>query len=158
MPRGRSAGLLMYRRSRGVLEVFLVHPGGPYWRNKDEGAWTVPKGEIAADELPVAAALREWTEETGLPAPAVQALRPLGSIRQKAGKEVTVWAFEGELPDGFVLRSSTFELEWPPRSGQTATFPEVDRAGFFDLEEATRRLLPAQVPLLERLAGWFERA
>jgi len=143
-----SAGLLPYRRSRGRLEVLLVHPGGPFWARKDLGAWSIAKGEHAPDEDPLAAARREFEEETGH-APAGPFLA-LGSITQAAGKVVSAWATELEW-DPARLVSNTFTVEWPKGSGRTRSFPEVDRAEWFDLEEASRRLLPAQRGLLEAL-------
>jgi predicted NUDIX family NTP pyrophosphohydrolase len=144
-----SAGLLMYRRgASGVLEVLLAHPGGPFWRNKDEGAWTLPKGEYEAPEEPLAAARREFAEETGFDAggPFV----PLGEVKQKSGKRVAAWAFCGDF-DPAALRCNTFEMEWPPRSGKRESFPEIDRVAWFTLGEARTRLLAAQRDLLERL-------
>src|SRR5262245_19371812 len=127
MPEAKvSAGLLMYRRAGGGVEVLLAHPGGPFFRNKDQGAWTVPKGEPTPGEELRAAAVREFLEELGLPAG--EPLLPLGEVRQKARKTVHAWAFEGELPPGFTPASNTFELEWPPRSGRRQRFPEIDRA------------------------------
>jgi predicted NUDIX family NTP pyrophosphohydrolase len=147
MPR-RSAGLLMYRRGSAGLEVLLVHPGGPFWAKKDRGAWTIPKGEYAADEEPLAAAQREFVEETGsLPR---GAFAPLGEIRQPGGKQVIAWAVEGDF-DPATLVSVTFELEWPPRSGRTHAFPEVDRAQWFSPQGARERILPAQRPFIDRL-------
>jgi predicted NUDIX family NTP pyrophosphohydrolase len=138
----------MYRRRDGVLEVLLVHPGGPFWAKKDLGAWTIPKGEVAEGEDELTTAQREFEEETGLRAEGP--FHPLGSVRQKAGKVVHAWAFEGD-GDPATIRSNTFEVEWPPGSGQLRTFPEVDRADFFGLEEARRRINPAQVELLDAL-------
>jgi predicted NUDIX family NTP pyrophosphohydrolase len=144
-----SAGLLMYRIRDGEPQVLLVHPGGPFWAKKDAGAWTLPKGEVAAAEEPLGAAVREFEEETGLrPAgPFVE----LGAIRQKGGKLVRAWAFESDC-DPATLRSNTFTMQWPPRSGQMRTFPEVDRAAFFVLAQARQKINPAQVEFLERLA------
>ena len=144
-----SAGVLMYRRN-GALQVLLAHPGGPFWRNRDEGAWTLPKGQIESGETPAAAARRELAEELGCSPPGE--LRPLGRIRQKSGKWVEAFALEGDF-DPADLRSNEFELEWPPRSGQRGRFPEVDRAQWFELAEARARILPAQAPLLERLVS-----
>ena len=149
MPKA-SAGLLPYRRRGGVLEVLLVHPGGPFWARKDLGAWSIAKGEHAGDEEPLAAARREFEEETGH-APAGPFL-PLGSITQAAGKLVAAWAVELDW-DPAALRSNTFELEWPKGSGRVRSFPEVDRAEWFGLEEAARRMLPAQLGLLEALVS-----
>jgi predicted NUDIX family NTP pyrophosphohydrolase len=145
----RSAGILLYRLNAGDLEVLLVHPGGPFWARKDAGAWSIPKGEYGADEDPRACALREFEEETGT-ALGTGELIELGDIKQKGGKTVTAWAAEGEL-DADAVRSNTFTMEWPPRSGRTAEFPEIDRAGWFDVETAREKLLPAQTELLDRL-------
>jgi predicted NUDIX family NTP pyrophosphohydrolase len=142
-----SAGLLLFRR-RGGLEVLLAHPGGPYWQNKDEGAWTVPKGEIEAGEDELAAARREFAEETGyLPQGGVLSL---GSARQPGGKLVHVWALADDW-DPAQLRSNTFSMEWPPKSGRSHVFPEIDRAGWFALDEARRKILEGQVVFLDRL-------
>ncbi len=154
MPR-RSAGILLYRRSTGAhgeLEVLLVHPGGPFWARRDAGAWSIPKGEVEAGEDEPACALRELAEETGTTFdPAADELRALGEVRQRSGKVVSAWALAGDL-DADAIVSTTFELEWPPRSGRTQTFPEVDRAGWFALGPARETLLPAQHPFLDRLA------
>jgi len=144
-----SAGLLPYRVLGGKLEVLLVHPGGPFWAGRDEGAWSLSKGEIDEAEDPLAAARREFTEETGFVAEGE--FLPLGSIRQKSGKIVAAWAVE-MTADPARLRSNLFPLEWPPKSGTMKEFPEVDRAGWFPLDEARRKLLPAQLPFIERLA------
>jgi predicted NUDIX family NTP pyrophosphohydrolase len=149
-----SAGILLFRRQEGVLEVLLAHPGGPFFARQDAGAWTLPKGEPDPGEASDPAALlavarREFEEETGHRADGP--VLPLGSIVQKGGKAVHAWAVEGDLDAG-ATRSNTFEIEWPPRSGRRATFPEVDRVAWFRLDEARRRIRPAQVPLLERLA------
>lgn len=146
----RSAGLLMYRRSGGAVEVLLVHPGGPFWMKKDAGAWSIPKGEYADGEEPLAAATREFHEETGLVA--AGPYMPLTPVRQQGGKVVQAWAFEGDCHVES-LRSATFSLEWPPRSGRHQEFPEVDRAGWFGLEEAKRKILPGQAALLDELAA-----
>jgi predicted NUDIX family NTP pyrophosphohydrolase len=148
----RSAGILLHRTgSDGEPEVLLVHPGGPYWAKKDLGAWSLPKGEHGDDEAPLAAALREFEEETGTRIDGEAAV-DLGEVRQKGGKVVRAFAVAGDLdPDQLV--SGTFELEWPPRSGRRRAFPEVDRAAWFGLAEARRRLLEAQVPFLDRLLG-----
>lgn len=143
-----SAGLLVYRGTADVLEVFLVHPGGPFWARKDLGAWSIPKGEISPDEDPLPAARREFEEETGS---AVEGpTLALGEIRQAGGKRVQAWAVRGDL-DASQVRSNTFEIEWPPRSGRMRAFPEVDRAAWFAIDEARRRILPSQAPLLDRL-------
>ena len=144
----RSAGLLLYRKRAGKLEVFLVHPGGPFWAKKDAGAWTIPKGEIGADEDPLAAARRETTEETGF-TPDGDFIE-LPAVRQKAGKLVHAWAIEADC-DASQLRSNAFSMEWPPRSGKIAEFPEVDRGAWFGMEEARMRLLESQHPLLDAL-------
>jgi predicted NUDIX family NTP pyrophosphohydrolase len=144
----RSAGLLMYRRRKGAVEVFLVHPGGPFWANKDLGSWSIPKGEYSLEEDPLEAAKREFEEETGL-APRGE-FRELHEIQQKGGKLVKAWAFEGNC-DPLAIKSNTFKMKWPPRSGQEQEFPEIDRAAWFALEEARERILKSQVPLLEEL-------
>jgi predicted NUDIX family NTP pyrophosphohydrolase len=148
MPR-RSAGLLMYRRSREGLEVLLVHPGGPFWKKKDDGAWSIPKGEYGAGEDPLDAARREFQEETGLVAQAP--FTPLTPIKQPGGKIVQAWAFEGDR-DAEALKSNTFSMEWPPGSGRRQEFQEVDRAGWFGIEDAKRKILRGQVGLLAELA------
>ncbi len=143
-----SAGLLIYRKREGKLQFLLVHPGGPFWKNKDAGAWTIPKGEIAAGEDPLAAARRECLEELGFEA--AGDFLPLNPIQQKGGKVVRAWAVEAEW-DSAQLKSNTFSLEWPPRSGKQQEFPEVDQADFFSSEVARRKINPAQIPLLEEL-------
>jgi predicted NUDIX family NTP pyrophosphohydrolase len=153
MPR-RSAGLLMYRRSGAGLEVLLVHPGGPFWAKKDRGAWTIAKGEYGADEAPLAAAQREFAEETG--GQPCGAFAPLGEIKQAGGKHVTAWAVEGDF-DPAHLVSIAFEVEWPPRSGRKRSFPEVDRAQWFSPDEARERILPAQRPFIDRLEQLLAR-
>jgi predicted NUDIX family NTP pyrophosphohydrolase len=144
----RSAGLLPFRRTARGLEVLLVHPGGPFWARRDEGAWSLAKGELEPGEEPLAAAVREVEEETGfrLEGPYL----PLGEVVQRGGKRVVAWAVEGEL-DPAAVRSQPFSLEWPPRSGRLREFPEVDRAAWFALPEARRRLLPSQLPFLDAL-------
>lgn len=140
----------MYRRTTGsAIEVLLAHPGGPYWSRKDAGAWTLPKGDVEDGEDALACAMREFREETGC-APAGP-FAPLGEVRQKSGKRVSAWAFEGDL-DPALLESNLFEMEWPPRSGQLRQFPEVDRVEWFDPQAAQTKLLPAQLPFIERLA------
>jgi predicted NUDIX family NTP pyrophosphohydrolase len=144
-----SAGLLLYRIREAAIEVLLVHPGGPYWKNKDEGAWSIPKGEFLPEEDPLAAARREFFEETGV---AIEGeLRALKPLRQPGGKIVHAWAVEADL-DPATIVSNTFEIEWPPRSGRLQSFPEIDRGAWFSLPEARRRILRGQVPLLEELA------
>lgn len=152
----RSAGVLLFRRSGGVTEFLLVHPGGPFWAKKDAGAWSIPKGQIEEDEEPRACALRELEEELG-PAAALdpEALIELGSIRQRAGKVVEAWAAEAEF-DPDLLDSNVFSMEWPPRSGKQAEFPEVDRAEWFGIEAAREKILPAQAELLDRLLERLE--
>jgi predicted NUDIX family NTP pyrophosphohydrolase len=145
-----SAGLLMYRRRAGGVEVLLVHPGGPFWRNKDAGAWTIPKGEPAVGEELLEAAKREFEEETGV-AP-VGDCAPLPPLKQKGGKVIHAWAIGGDL-DPAQIRSNTFEMEWPPRSGRRAAFPEIDRAGFFSLDQARLKMNSGQVALLDALAA-----
>jgi predicted NUDIX family NTP pyrophosphohydrolase len=145
----RSAGILLYRLSGDAPEVLLVHPGGPFWARKDEGAWSIPKGEYGDGEDPRACALREFEEETGT-ALASNDLVDLGSVKQKGGKTVTAWAAEGDL-DAEAVRSNTFTMEWPPRSGRTAEFPEIDRAGWFDPDTARTKLVAAQSEFVERL-------
>jgi len=144
----RSAGLLPFRLAPGGLQVLLVHPGGPLWAKRDAGAWSLPKGEIEPGEEPLAAAVREVEEETGfrLDGPYL----PLGELRQRGGKRVVAWAVVADV-DPAALRSGVFALEWPPRSGRLREFPEVDRAAWFDLPEARRRLLASQLPFLDGL-------
>ena len=148
-----SAGILMYHLRHGRLEVLLVHPGGPFWRNKDAGAWSIPKGEVDADEDDMAAARREFEEELGTRPDGE--LLPLGEVRQRSGKRVRAFALEGDL-DAEAARSMTFEMEWPPRSGRMASFPEVDRAAWFDIDGAREKLIAGQVPLLDRLVAYLE--
>jgi predicted NUDIX family NTP pyrophosphohydrolase len=143
-----SAGLVMYRIRDGELEALLVHPGGPFWAKKDDGAWFIPKGELNPSEEPLAGAKREFAEETGLTpnGPFV----PLGSAKQKSGKIIFAWAFAGDC-DAATIQSNTFTMEWPPRSGTMREFPEIDRAAFFTLEQAARKMHPVEFPFLERL-------
>jgi predicted NUDIX family NTP pyrophosphohydrolase len=150
----RSAGLLMYRRVRETLEVLLAHPGGPFYRNKDDGAWTIPKGELDEGEDALGCAVREFREETGIDPGHARHLA-LGEVRQKGGKCVLAWAVA--CPDRVIdvsapPPSNTFEIEWPPRSGKRASFPEIDRLQFFELEAARRKILGAQAEFLDRLA------
>ena len=145
----RSAGILLYRLGSGDPEVLLVHPGGPFWARKDAGAWSIPKGEHSDSEDPQACALREFEEETGTPLSAGELIE-LGTVKQKGGKTVTAWAAERDLdPDS--VRSNSFTMEWPPRSGRQAEFPEIDRAAWFDVTTAREKLLPAQTEFLDRL-------
>lgn len=143
-----SAGLLLYRRRGGTTEVFLVHPGGPFWVNRDAGAWSIPKGEPSPGEDPLACARRELAEETGVSVEGP--FLPLQPIRQKAGKRVRAWAVEADC-DAAAIRSNTLTLEWPPRSGRTIEVPEVDRAEWFGLAAARARINPAQAALLDEL-------
>ena len=145
----RSAGILLFRRGGEGLEVLLVHPGGPFFARKDDGSWSIPKGLYEDGEEALAAARREFAEELGSPCPTGDALE-LGEIRQKNGKRVTAWAIEGDL-DAASIVSNTFELEWPPRSGNLQTFPEVDRAAWFTLDAARTKILAAQASFLDRL-------
>ena len=153
MPR-ISAGLLMYRIKDGALQVLLAHPGGPFFRNKDEGAWSIPKGEPDADEALLVTAQREFEEETGVKptGPFV----PLSPIKQKGGKIVRAWAFEGDC-DPSVVKSNTFTLEWPPKSGRQMEFPEIDRVEFFDLDTARKKIKAGQERLLEELEVILKR-
>lgn len=144
-----SAGILLYRQRQGTLEVLLVHPGGPFWRRRDEGSWSIPKGERAAAEDGLTVARREFAEELGQPPPRATFI-PLGSVRQAGGKTVDAWAAEGDV-DVDTVKSNTFELEWPPRSGRIQAFPEIDRAGWFDVEHARQKLNPAQQAFVKRL-------
>jgi predicted NUDIX family NTP pyrophosphohydrolase len=144
----KSAGLLMFRRRNGELEVLLAHPGGPFWARRDAGAWTIPKGEIEPDEEPLAAAAREFREETGFVADGT--MIPLGQLKQPSGKVIHAWAFEGDC-DPARLSSVKFSMEWPPRSGKLEEFPEIDRCAWFDVAEARVRILPGQAPFLSEL-------
>lgn len=149
MPRV-SAGLLMYRFHEGQLQLLLVHPGGPFFVNKDEGAWSIPKGELNSDEDPLQAAQREFQEELGvIPSGPFIALTP---IKQKGGKLVHAWAFQGDC-DPAKCVSNTFTLEWPPRSGRQMEFPEIDKAAFFDVESARLKINPGQVAFIDELAA-----
>jgi predicted NUDIX family NTP pyrophosphohydrolase len=145
----RSAGILLHHGSGDALEVLLVHPGGPAWSGRDQGAWSIPKGEYEPDEDPLQAARREFAEELGT-APPDGAATDLGEIRQRSGKVVRAWAVEGDL-DASAISSNTCPFEWPPRSGKMIEIPEVDRAEWFSLQEAREKINPGQVPLLERL-------
>ena len=146
-----SAGILLFRRAGEALEVLLVHPGGPFWAKKDLGAWSIPKGLVEEGEEPLECALRELEEELGSPFVfAAEKLIELGTVRQKAGKLVHCWAAEGDF-DPATLRSNTFSIEWPPRSGTEREFPEVDRAEWFGLEQARAKIIPAQADFLDRL-------
>ena len=147
MPK-KSAGLLVYRKKRGSMEVFLVHPGGPFWANKDYGAWSIPKGEFDAGEDPLDAAKREFREETGFVAEGE--FQPLKPLRQRGGKVVYSWAVHLDL-EATGIKSNTFSMEWPPGSGKMREFPEMDRAGWFKIELARRKILRSQLGLLEQL-------
>ena len=150
MAKKSTAGLLLYRRRNG-LEVFLIHPGGPFWAKKDVGAWSLPKGEIGEGEEPLSAAKREFTEDTGFAiAGEFHRLEP---IKQAGGKLVYAWSIEGDC-DPIQLRSNLFSMKWPPKSGKTQEFPEVDRGAWFDITEARRRILPAQAGFLDQLLAY----
>jgi predicted NUDIX family NTP pyrophosphohydrolase len=144
----RSAGILLYRRQGAAIEVLLVHPGGPFWRKKDLGAWSIPKGEYMEGEDPLAVARREFEEETGMSVSGDPV--PLGDLVQRGGKRVIAFALQGDL-DPKKLRSNMFEMEWPPRSGRRQSFPEIDRAEWFAPEQAQEKILPAQRPFIARL-------
>lgn len=148
-----SAGLLMYRLKDGKLEFFLVHPGGPFYKNKDEGVWSIPKGLVEKEERLLETAIREFSEETGITpqGPYIN----LGSIKQKSGKIVHAWAFKGKLEEPISIKSNYFEMEWPPKSGQIQKFPEIDRAEFFPLEIAEKKIIPAQILFLTRLKEYL---
>jgi predicted NUDIX family NTP pyrophosphohydrolase len=143
-----SAGILLYRKRGPTLEVFLVHPGGPFWRNKDAGAWSIPKGECQTGEDPLEAAKREFLEETGFTVKGE--FLPLGEIKQPGGKIVTAWAVEGDYSPS-ALRSNTFSIEWPPKSGRQQEFPEIDRGGWFALDDAKRLIVKGQIGFIDRL-------
>jgi predicted NUDIX family NTP pyrophosphohydrolase len=153
MPK-RSAGLLMYRRHNGQVEVFLVHPGGPFWAKKDMGAWSICKGEYAESELPLEAAKREFQEETGFTAQG--SFLELGVVQQASGKIVSAWAFEGDCDPGKLV-SNHCQVEWPPRSGRMIEIPEVDRGGWFSIAAASERILKSQEPFLDRLSQMLNR-
>ena len=148
MGKKKSAGILLYRITNGIPEFFLIHPGGPFWKNKDEGAWSIPKGEFGDDEEPLEAAIREFKEETGhdINVPFI-ALSP---IKQKGGKQVFAWAAEGDI-DATQIVSNEFEIEWPPRSGKKQSFPEVDKAAWFDTSSAKQKINTTQAVLIEEL-------
>ena len=151
-----SAGLLMFRKNADELEVLLVHPGGPFFRNKDSGAWTIPKGEVAEGEELLDRAKVEFKEELGIEPEAADFIE-LGTIEQKGGKIVHGWAFEGNLPQDFAIVSNTFSIEWPPRSGRTQKFPEIDRAEFFPIQLAKENINPAQIEFLDRLVAHLKQ-
>ena len=144
-----SAGILMYRGPGPALELLLVHPGGPFWMKKDLGVWSIPKGEFEEDEEPLAVAKREFAEEVGSPAPQ-RAYLQLGELKQPSRKLITAFAVEGDLDPG-TLKSNHFAMEWPPKSGKMQSFPEVDRAAWFSLDRAARKIQPGQAPFIDRL-------
>ena len=146
----KSAGILLYRFKGGILEVFLVHPGGPFWAKKDLGAWSIPKGEIAENEDPLDTAKREFREELGVGFSGD--LIPLTPIKQRGGKIVYAWASEGDM-DPDKIKSNTFEMEWPPKSGRKREFPEIDRGEWFNISDAKRKINPAQSALIDELVG-----
>lgn len=145
-----SAGLVLFRQ-RDALEVFIAHPGGPLFAHKDDGHWSIPKGEVEPGEDLLATAIREFEEEVGLAIDPQSDFLPLGTIQQKGGKVVHAWGVRGDWDESRAIHSNTFTIEWPPGSGQMREFPEVDRAGFFAVAEAKRKLKPTQIPLIERL-------
>jgi predicted NUDIX family NTP pyrophosphohydrolase len=147
-----SAGLLLFRKRDELFQFFLVHPGGPFWARKDLQSWSIPKGEYPEGADPMSTAFREFEEEIGIPPEPQGGLLPLGEVRQPGGKVVTAWAYEGNC-DETSIRSNTFALEWPKGSGQMREFPEVDRAGWFGIDDARRKILKGQLPLLDRLAA-----
>ena len=151
----RSAGIVLYRSGAAGVEVLLVHPGGPFWARKDAGAWSIPKGEYEEGDDPRACALREFEEETGTRLDSTDVVE-LGSIRQRGGKQVSAWAVAGDL-DAATVRSNTFVMEWPPRSGREAEFPEIDRAEWFGLDAAREKLNPAQAAFVDRLEPLLAR-
>jgi predicted NUDIX family NTP pyrophosphohydrolase len=153
--RNPGAGLLMFRRHDDEVQVFLVHPGGPFWKKKDEGAWSIPKGEYAEGEDPLDAAKREFEEETGIKAEGE--FIALDQIKQPSGKVITAWAFEGDCSPK-ALRSNTFSMEWPPKSGHQQEFPEVDRADWFTLDDARKRIVKGQTGFLDRLMSRFSKS
>ena len=146
--RKKSAGLLMYRRRHGILEVLLVHPGGPFWAKKDEGSWSIPKGEYTSEGDPLEVAKREFQEETSFNASGE--FIPLTPLKQPSGKIITAWAFEGDC-DASAIKSNTFAMEWPPRSGRQQEFPEVDRAGWFSIRVAKGKIIKGQAGFLDEL-------
>jgi predicted NUDIX family NTP pyrophosphohydrolase len=152
--RTTSAGILLYRRRDGGLDVFLIHPGGPFWAKKDLGAWSIPKGELAEGEEPLLAAIREFREETSFEIAGV--FEQLTPVRQRSGKTVIAWALEGDC-DPREMRSNTFSMEWPPKSGKQREFPEADRGAWFGIEEARTRIVSGQALLLDELAKLVTR-
>jgi predicted NUDIX family NTP pyrophosphohydrolase len=150
----RSAGILLFRRADAAVEVLIVHPGGPLWARRDDGAWSIPKGEYEPGEEPLEAARREFEEEIGVPPPDGEALA-LGEVRLKSGKRVVAWALEGDV-DATAIRSNTFAMQWPPRSGRLQEFPEVDRGDWFTSAGARVKLNPAQVEFVDRLVDMLD--
>ena len=150
-----SAGILLYRLRGGEVEVFLVHPGGPFWAKKDDGAWSIPKGEYEAGEDPLAVAKREFHEETGFGIDG--RFYPLAALKQPSGKVISAWSVEGDIAAA-ALTSNTFTLEWPPKSGKWQSFPEIDRAEFFDPDTARRKVIAAQAALVTELEGILARS
>ena len=148
MTKKQSAGIVLYRLRQDTIEVFLVHPGGPYWAGKDEGAWSIPKGEIQEGDEPLQTAKREFAEETGLPI--AGEFRALAPLKQPSGKLIHAWAVEGDIDPGAV-KSNLFPMEWPPRSGITQEFPEIDQGAWFSIPLAMQKLLPGQRPFLDAL-------
>jgi predicted NUDIX family NTP pyrophosphohydrolase len=147
----RSAGLLLYRFKNGTPQYFLVHPGGPFWKKKDIGAWSIPKGEVEENEDHLKAAIREMKEETGISIQiSKERFMVLPEVKQNPGKVISAWAAEADF-DNSSIKSNSFEIEWPPKSGKKQYFPEVDKAGWFSFEEARKKILPGQIPLLEKL-------
>ena len=154
MPK-QAAGILLYRRGRSGLEVLLAHPGGPLWARKDAASWTLPKGQFTEGELPLDAAKREFHEEMG--SPPSGDFQPLGTIKQPSGKIIHAWAAESDF-DASTVKSNLFSMEWPPKSGRHGKFPEVDRAGWFSIEEARDKILKGQAPFLDRLLALLSTA
>ena len=154
MVKNQSAGLLLYRKFKNHLEVFLVHPGGPFWKNKDENTWSIPKGEFDESEEPLRAAIREFLEETGIPVSGE--FIELQPIIQKGGKKVFAWALEKNI-DAAAIQSNHFEMEWPPRSGKMSLFPETDKAEWFALSDARKKILTGQLSFLDQLEGMLEK-
>jgi predicted NUDIX family NTP pyrophosphohydrolase len=150
----RSAGILLFRRAGATVEVMIVHPGGPLWARRDDGAWSIPKGQYEPEEEPLEAARREFEEEIGAPAPDGEVL-DLGEVRLKSGKRVIAWALEGDI-DATAIRSNTFAMQWPPRSGRIQEYPEVDRGGWFTPAGARVKLNPAQVEFVDRLLDMLD--
>ncbi len=148
MIKKQSAGLILYRKTTKNTEIFLVHPGGPFWKNKDEGAWSIPKGEFTSDEEPLTAAIREFKEETGISIDGN--FREFQPVVIKSGKKIFAWAIEKDVNEKNVI-SNSFEMEWPPKSGKMQSFPEVDRAGWFTLSVAKIKISQGQLPLLQQL-------